>query len=187
MGQPRIVDRQGQEKDWAWLVAQFGPVELERAGVAQGNVYRVVEIREVQGPAVQVVNVVDPGGTPIEGIRVVRFWPDAPLLPDWPPPTSLWRNRGVFGDTNVEGNIGYGMGQGDYYYLPASGASAVWVGDESGPSDLISGLGMLGGTARRHLDLVFQLQPAEPPPESSEERWQRLFARLDQIIAMLEQ
>jgi hypothetical protein len=71
----------------------------------------------------------------------------------------------------------------------------VWVADGSGSSDLIAGLGMVGGTAHRHLDVYFQFQPVEAPPEpppdgppdeSVEERWQRLFAMLDRIIAMLE-
>jgi hypothetical protein len=143
---------------------------------------------------------------------VVRHWPDAPQLPDWPKPISMWRKRGVFGGTNMNGDIGYGMGHGDYYFPPDGGASSVWVADESGPCDLVSGLGMLGGTNHRHLDVFYRLQdveepptpppppspppppppptppppPPPPPPPSPEDRWQQLFDKLELIISMLE-
>jgi hypothetical protein len=197
--QPRILDQQGQEQDWNWLIAHFGAIHLERAEVSEGSVYRVIKIQDAEGPAVQVVNVTEPDDMPIEGIKVVRYWPDAPPLPAWPSPTSMWRNQGVYGTTNINGDIGYGMGHGDYYFPPSGGASAVWVADQAGPSDFVSGLGMLGGTNHRHLEVYFQLQPAqappieppveppdEPPDDLPEVRWQQLFAKLDQIITMLE-
>lgn len=247
MDMPKVFDQQGQEQDWDWLLATFGPVTLERAGALEGvsHAYRVVKVQEAAGPAVQVVNVVDQDGVPLDRIRVVRYWPDAPALPEWPLPASRWREQGVFGGTNVEGNIGFGMGQGDYYFAPNVGASAVWVADGAGPADVVSGLGMLGGTNHRHLDIYYQLieietpppgeppirppieppveppaeppaeppvtppveppvtppaeppeeplpelpatPPAEPPGEPSDEAWDKLLAKLDQIIELLEE
>jgi hypothetical protein len=206
MEMPRVFDQGGQEQDWDWLVANFGAVNLERVEPAEGvtQVYRIVKLQDAEGPAVQIVNVVDGDGNAMAGIRVVRYWPDAPLLPDWPSPISRWRKRGVFGATNVEGDIGYGMGRGDYYFPPSGGASAVWVADPKGPSDFISGLGMLGATRHRHLDVFYQLQdlgeppveppeeppdepPDEPPEEPLDERWQKLFEKLDRIITLLEE
>jgi hypothetical protein len=216
MDVPQVYDRQGQEQDWDWLIASFGAISLERAKAPAGvsQVYRIVKLREVEGPAVEVVHLDDRDGHPLEGIRVVRHWPGAPLLPGWPPPTSRWRDRGVFGGTNVNGDIGFGMGHGDYYFPPNGGASAVWVAEAAGPSDFIAGLGMLGGTNHRHLDVYFQLKdldvpppappepspeppsppPAppvpdpEPPPARPEEgdNWVRLFRRLDRITELLE-
>jgi hypothetical protein len=208
---PRIFDQQGQEQDWDWLVAHFGAVDLKRAEATQGYAYRIVKLQDAEGPAIQVVNVRSQDGHPIEGVRVVRYWPDAPSLPVWAPPTSMWRSQGVYGETNANGDIGYGMGHSEYYDPPNAGASAVWVAGPSGPSDLISGLGMLANTNHRHLDIHFQLQPVgapsveatgrpaaepyveppveppgEPPEVPVEERWQHLFAKLDEIIAMLE-
>jgi hypothetical protein len=202
---PQVFDQEGQEQDWDWLVANFGAVSLERAEPAEGGagVFRIVKLQDTEGPAVQIVTVADQDGSPMGGIRVVRYWPDAPRLPDWPAPTSQWRDRGVYGETNLEGDIGYGMGQGDYYFPPGGGASAVWVADESGPSDFIGGLGMLGATTHRHLDVYYHLQgvdgppdgpPEEPPDEPQEEppeepadgQWQKLFEKLDRIIALLE-
>jgi hypothetical protein len=208
----KIYDQQGHEQDWSWLIANFGQVRLERAEVPDGTsqVYRITMLRDAEGPAVTVVNVKNQGGRPLENIRVVRYWPDAPSLPTWAPPASHWHDRGVYGGTNINGDIGFGMGRGDYYFPPSGGASALWVSDERGPSDLIEGLGMLGGTNHRHLNVYFELQDVEPPappeppeppappepPEPPEppsppapeeqENWQALFERLDRIIDLLE-
>jgi hypothetical protein len=160
-----ILDQEGQKRDWDWLVDQFGPLQVERVEVPEGvsKVYRVVKLQSVEGPAVQVVTVSDPDGNGLKGVRVVRHWPDAPDLPAWSPPVSIWHREGVFGATNADGHIGFGMGQGDYYFPPHSGASSLWVADEAGPSDSISGLGMLGGTRHDHLDVTFQLMEVEQP------------------------
>jgi hypothetical protein len=214
MDRPKIYDQQGQERDWTWLIANFGAVKLERAEVAAGvdQVYRIVMIKDAEGPAVTVVNVTDPDGKPLENVRVVRYWPDAPSLPGWPPPASRWRDRGVYGGTNINGDIGFGMGRGDYFFPPSGGASALWVSDERGPSDFIEGLGMLGGTNHRHLNIYFQLQgveaeppeppeppappepptppeppaPPTPPAPEEQENWDKLFERVDRIIELLE-
>lgn len=208
MDKPQVLDQRGQEQDWIWLIDNFGDVVIERAEVsdAVAQVYRIAKVQVSEGPAVQVVNVADQDGIPLGGHRVVRYWPDAPFLPVWLPPTSMWQLEGVFGETNVEGNIGFGMGHGDYYDPPEGGASSVWVASEAGPSDLIWGLGMLGGTNHRHLDVYFRLvsvegtPPGEPPDqppvvsppvdalpgELPGEQWQALFEKLDLIIDMLE-
>jgi hypothetical protein len=202
---PRVFDQQGQERNWQWLVANFGPVSLERAETPQGTgqVFRVVKLQDREGPAVLVVHVTDQEGNPQDGVTVVRYWPDAPSLPDWPPPTSRWRARGVFGRTNPNGDIGYGLGAGDYYSPPDSGASAVWVAEQIGSSDFVSGLGMLSGTNHRHLEVHYQLQgiegeppppeplpptppePTPPTPPPTDDNWARLFKQLDRIEAQL--
>jgi hypothetical protein len=163
----RIYDEEGEEKDWDWLAATFGKVRVQGAELSEGvsAAYRIVKLQERTGPAVQVVNVADRHGEPLAGVTVVRHWPDAPGLPGWPAPASVWLSRGVFGKTNENGDIGFGMGQGDFYFLPTEGASSVWVADESGPSDLIRGLGMIGGSNHRHLDVSFRLVGPQPLPE----------------------
>jgi hypothetical protein len=189
--EPEIVDQHGQVQDWAWLVANFGDVRLERADASEEvtRVYRIVRLEDSEGPATQIVNVVDEEEVPLGGIHVVRHWPDAPQLPDWPPPVSRWRDRGVYGTTNARGDIGFGMGHGDYYFPPDGGASAIWVADADGPADLLSGLGMLGGTDHRHLNVYYQLQDVaeSTPPPPPEDEWSRLLQKLDRIIALLEQ
>jgi len=193
---PLVIDREGRERDWEWLIANFGAVVLKRATVPAGatHVYRIIKLVDAEGPAVQIVNVVDQDGTPLEGITVVRHWPDAPPLPAWPPPASRWRGEGVYGRTGSNGDIGFGMGHGDYYFPPEGGASAVWLADEAGPSDFIGGLGMIGATDHRHLDVYYRRQevsspppPPPPPPPPEEELWEALLERLQRIAALLEQ
>ena len=212
MDVPKVYDQEGNPRDWHWLIANFGAIRVERTEVPEGvsHVYRIVKLQDAEGPAVKIVHVEDEAGKPQAGVRVVRYWPDAPKLPEWPPPVSRWQEQGVYGDTNVNGDIGFGMGRGDYYFPPNGGASAVWVASSTGPSDYISGMGMLGATNHRHIDAVFQLQavdgeppeppeppptppptpgpgptPTPPPPEEGD-NWEMLFSRLDRVIELLE-
>jgi len=171
----------------------------------------IVQLRVVEGTAIESVHVLDQDGNPLEGARVVRAWPDAPPLPGWSPPANRWRECGVYGVTDASGEIGFGMGHGDTYTPPDEGASAVWVAEEAGPSDLIDGLGMLEGEGHRHLDVTFRRQdvgtepppsppppappaPAPPPalsspkpPSPSVEDWGTISDKLDRILELLEQ
>ncbi len=204
MERPTVVDQEGQERDWEWLIANFGAVVLERAEASAGaqQIYRIVKVVDREGPAAQVVNVVDQEGNPLEGVTVVRHWPDAPELPDWPPPASRWRSRGVYGQTGSNGDIGFGMGYGDYYFPPGGGASSLWLADEAGPSDFISGLGMIGATDHRHLNIYYQRLdvetmpaplptpgplPTPTPTPVFDVLWDTLLERLNRIITLLEQ
>jgi hypothetical protein len=212
MNLPKIYDLQGDEQGWDWLVAAFGAVRLERAEVPEGagRVFRVVRLQAVEGTAMESIHVLDQDGDLLEGVTVVRTWPDAPPLPGWSPPASRWRECGVYGITDAKGEIGFGMGHGDTYIPPSGGPSAVWVAEEVGPSDLIDGLGMLEGERQRHLNVTFQLQDAgegappspplpspsapdplptrsfAPPPSSDAEYWERISEKLDRILELLE-
>jgi hypothetical protein len=207
-----IYDLHGSEQDWDWLGAAFGEVKLERAKApgGVGQVFRLVRLQVVEATAIQRVWVLDQEGNPLEGVRVVRAWPDGPSLPGWAPPASRWHECGVYGVTNSRGEIGFGMGHGDTYALPGTGPSAVWVAEAAGPSDVIDGLGMLAGERSSHLDVTFQLQsvggeppsppppltppapssppnqPPEPGPQSGEEDWAKISAKLDRILELLE-
>jgi hypothetical protein len=166
---PQVLDRHGQTREWEWLVAGLGGLSVERAETPAGvtRVYRLVSLQEVEGPAALLVHVLGEDGQPLEGVRVARSWADAPPLPAWPSPVSRWRERGVHGPTDGNGNVAFGLGVADYYALPDGGPAAVWVADQAGPSDLLTGLGMLHGTNHRHVDLCWQLQPVTEPPVSS--------------------
>jgi hypothetical protein len=146
-----ILDQNGVEQDWDWLRTNFGGVEITRT--ASGPAYRACVLQEIEGPATQVVKVTE-GDNPQAGVTVIRYWPDAPALP-----AELvgWYDQGVYDDTNAAGQVGFPMGFGDYYFPPGAGASSVWVADASYPSDLVGGLGMLGGTNHIHLDVQFCL------------------------------
>jgi len=206
------LDQHGQERDWDWLVANFGALDLARAevGAGQEGAFRLVQVQAAEGPAVLVVHVTGRDGKPLENVAVVRSWPNAPRLPAWPAPASTWREQGVFGPTNAEGNLGFGLGATDEYNVPEAGPGAVWVADAAGPSDLIGGLGLIESTDHRHLNLFFRFEPSdapvssaptlcaasprsEPPPPPapssplpSDEQWTQLFEKLDLIIEMLQ-
>ena len=215
MGSTKVLDQQGQERDWSWLVSTFGAINLERAGAATGKVFRAVKLQEAEEPAVQLVHIADRDGAPLPGVTVVRWWPDAPKLPAWGDQVSRWRERGVFGPTDGSGTIGFGMGQGDRYSPPAGGASGVWAADAQGQSDLVTGLGMLDGASHRHVDVFYQLvdvdaplegppgEPPDKPPDRPPDQlvdqalnrsraeppanpWPAVFEKLDRIIALLE-
>jgi len=191
---PKVFDQEGREQDWNWLLQNFGSIILQRVEPGDAAVvYRIVKIQDAEGAATLAAAVVDARGHPLENIRVARSWPDAPDLPNWPAPTSIWRDMGVCGETDFRGRIGFGMGQGDHYSPPGRGASSLWVAHETGPSDLISGLGMLVLTNHRHLDITFQRQgeaEAEPEPTptpaAEKERWRQLYTKLDEIATLLE-
>lgn len=159
---PRIFDRHGTEQDWAWLQGKFGQVSHTES--QETTAYRLVRIQERQGHSSFVVSLIDADGNPIPGITVIRYWPGAPPLPAWNPPPERWYNKGVHGETNAQGDIGYGMGPGDLYYPPAAGASAAWVGELGVGSDCFHGLGWIVADTDLHLDLTFQRTEGEPPP-----------------------
>lgn len=146
----KIYDLNGNERDAAWLQAEFGAVEVVRA--PEGPAWRVTELREADGYAAILVR-----GT--QGLRVARWWPD-PSLSDLPTDLATWKGQGVWATVKPEGHCDFGMGPGDYYFAPNGGASWYWV---QGASDCCQGWGMLAGTNHRHLDITFEWVKGEPP------------------------
>jgi hypothetical protein len=154
-----------EERDWAWLLATFGQaISLsQRPYLAQPG-YQITELRAKDGPCTLVARVLDANGAPLANLDVARWWAD-PKLFDLPTHLAYWRPRGVFGPTNPEGDIGFGMGEGDGYdpawpvdELPVS---EIWCRDNS---DRIHGLGWIWATNHLHIDVTFQLTDADEPP-----------------------
>lgn len=134
-----IYDCAGQITNTYWLTSTFGDVRW-----SEGN---LVELRCSIGPSVLVANVRDHDSQPVENATVVLYWPDAPFLP--PELQSCGLDRGVFGPTNQNGDIGFGLGPGSYYFPPSGGPHVMWV---VGGASCLAGLGMLGLTEHQHLD-----------------------------------
>ena len=166
MGAPTVYDYDGQIQDMAWLWEEFGDVTFQRAEPhpEAGFVFRLIALRAKCGPASLIVKVVDENGLPLKKYAVIRSWPEAPELPDFSGTTAKqWTKTGIVGKTNVEGDVGFGMGTGDYYFPPEGGASSVYVADFDGPGDYLTGLGMIGATNHCHIDSTFQRIQADNP------------------------
>ena len=175
---PVLLDSSGTVRDLGWFVDRFGAAVAWTCAEPHpdaDHVFRLVELREQCGPAVLIVRVLSGDGAPLAGLAVVRGWPGAPALPEYDPPASRYTipeqpgeiARGVVGWTSGSGDVGFGLGPGDYYD-PATGSGVSWayIADYDGPSDLIQGLGMLSGTEHCTLYPTFERIPKdeiEPP------------------------
>ncbi len=152
-GTVRVLDYDGVERDWDWLVATFGDVWVEPG---DGSAC-LTELRAIRDDSTLNVRVEDAEGRPVDGIPVVFHWSDAPLLP---PELVGCYDRGVYGGTgeHIEsepGTVGFGMGSGAFYCPPSGGPHTVWVGIEG--SDCVHGLGMLCWTNHYHVNPTFVL------------------------------
>jgi len=202
MGEIRIFDAEGKARDWAWLKAKYGNVRIHPVqGVVGANdeVYKMIELREKVGPATAIVKLLDEKGETLTGRAIAQGWRDGPQLPDDMDPAgglpAGYPNKGNAAFPNDNGELGFGWGGGEYYYLDQGqeGAHYYWVCTFH--SEVVTGIGMLPGTEHAHLDMVFQRQygpdavdPGEPdpgeeptplPPSSSPYGWVALLARLD--------
>ena len=94
VGHPEVevIGCQGEPQTWGWLQTTFGPVTVEH-----GPGPRLLSLAcDDSGVSALVVTVRHLDGTPAQGQTVIRYWPDAPLLP---PDLQGWRDRGVYGLT----------------------------------------------------------------------------------------
>ena len=199
-----IKDTTGAVRDYAWLFQEFGPITLELAEPVEcmdgkKRVMRLVEAQASIGPAVIVVDILREDGTPWEGMCVARGWPGAPALPSTPPETIRWREGAVYGFTDGNGAIGYGLGGDDYYwrydtqagvsYLFALGILDKNVVTPGGgvPCDFPYGMGMLGGTEHYGL-LRYKFQWMEvdggedPEPEPEDDDVIELLAEIRDLL-----
>jgi len=166
VGLPTVYDYDGNVTSLSWLYEEFGPIQYIRVDPWPNRdvVYRLVALTAQCEYATLKVDVVDENGYPLKGVTIVRYWPGAPVLPDFSDVTQQWTSLGVHGETDTSGAIGFGMGGGDYYYTPDAGVSSVYAAEFDGPSDYLTGLGMLGSTEHCHIDSKFQRMSDEVPP-----------------------
>lgn len=193
----KVYDWQGNERDMAYLKGKYGNFVFQSAASGSGPVFKVTTLREkVNTAATLVVRVIEENGTPIDGLRVAWYWPDAPTDPNAGPkggvPTGINANRCVTGTTNAAGDVGFGMGHGAYYWPNQGqiGPHATWIHGANTRSDLINGLGMVAATNHDHFDVEFTriedgVEPPEPPepPEPGECPKQEILAELAKISA----
>jgi hypothetical protein len=184
---PKIFDKYGTQQSWAWLQEYYGALVIHPATAGPG--WRCVELHEnadiatgvKKGPflghigaaAIIMVHVQDDTGSPAANVQVAWYWPDAPENPEAGPangvPSAMRPGHADNpGTTDGNGNVGFGMGGGAYYFPPNQGPHATWIYGTGTNSDVVLGLGMRGGTNHDSLWPVFQWsdegEPEEPQP-----------------------
>ncbi len=184
----KIFDARGDERDMAWLRAEYGNIRVERVGAP---CFQLVEIRETDGPAILMVCVLNEQGGAQEGQPVAVHWPDAGLqdltgggLKTLPFP------RACVQRVDSTGWTGFGLGGGSYITNPeVGGPHTVWVASPSLPADVVFGLGWKAltnhrGPMRLTFRLVNDVMP-EPEPEPEPEPGSGLVRRLDRLMTLV--
>ncbi|MGD8623550.1 MAG: hypothetical protein PVF47_06795 [Anaerolineae bacterium] len=188
----RVYDWQGNERTMAYITDKYGNFEIKEAAAGDGPAFKIVALREkVNTAATLVVRVSDASGVPLEGVRVAWYWSDAPQDPNAGPLggalPQMVVGRAVNGLTNLNGDVGFGMGKGAYYW-PAQGQigpHAVWVHGSAVRSDLLFGLGMIGATNHDHFDVEFARVETSGEGPSDEIPVAEIKAQLETIEAAL--
>ena len=129
----------------------------------------MVELREIEGPAVYVAEVLDRFGAAWQGRVVGRYYPSAPN--SWPngsapenvPHPAYAAAHVVFGQTQSNGKVEFGIGSGDYAG-PGDGVTALWLAEHYAGSDVLEKMGMLPNTNHRTLSPTFRYVPANEEP-----------------------
>ena len=188
-----IYDSQGNERDMAYLRARYGDFVIHPAPAGEGPVYKLSALHEkINTAATVVVRVANQDGAPIEGVQVAWYWPDAPVDPNCGPqgglPPQMQPDRAVTGFTNLNGDTGFGMGRGAYYFPSQGqiGPHATWIYGQATRSDVIFGLGMLGETNHDHFDVEFvrvaQEDLPSPRPDCPREEILAELARIEAAV-----
>jgi CRP-like cAMP-binding protein len=142
-----VYDMNGSQQDLAWAAHWYG-TRIERAPAPGpgGAVFRVVSLQEQEGPAAITVWVFDENNQPIVGADVMVNSPGGRQDSD---------------KTKADGEWAFAMGRGSYLehygYEGGVGPHDIYVSYQGYPSDKVVGLGMLGGTNHRHLNVSFKL------------------------------
>lgn len=178
MGEIKVIDRDYQERTLEWAQQEYG-ISFRRATCLSGQkVWRLVELDEVSGPVSHITKAVDENGNPMENVDVAFYWPTAPDPAD--PPTVVtpldWYRNFVHGLTNVNGDIGPGMGGGAAVGRGECGPHKVWVRGEY-PSDIVECIGWRALTPHDHLNIKMMLtdgEGPEPPPNGGESMWKEV-------------
>lgn len=191
----RVYDWQGNERNMDYLRARYGDFIIHPAPPGEGPVFKISALREkIYTAATLVVRVTNKDGAPIEGLQVAWYWPDAPVDPYAGPqgglPPQMRPQRAVTGFTNINGDTGFGMGRGAYFFPSQGqiGPHATWIYGQATRSDVILGLGMLGQTNHDHYDVEFVSVTHEgtpPPPDFPREEILAELARVEEAIRVI--
>jgi hypothetical protein len=179
MAGPEVYDRFGEPQDLAWLKATYG-ARYVPSPATSGKKLALAQVHETEGPATITVRV-QSGNVGLGSQLVALSWPDAPINLDNVDGAKFltrYRMRVQAQFTGSDGYTGFGIGTGSYIQdLALGGPHAVWVLHHLYTSDVLDGVGMLGGTVHRGpLQMVFALVDAKVEPVGTPEEVVRVTA-----------
>ena len=195
MPDPLVLDSAGNPRDLEWLRAKYGPFVIhDPPPLPEGETaatWRITTLREkLDAPATLIFQTRDAEGKLLPGVRVAWYWPDADADPNCGPLGAPFEGvtpaRAVTGYTNVNGDIGFAMGPGAFYWADRGerGPHATWIYGAQTRSQLILGLGMLAGTNHFHFDVEFTLADETGGEEPIEE--EEFLELMDRIACAME-
>ena len=149
-----------------WLADIYG-VQLTRAPAAEvskaGKTFRLVEYAEREGPVAIEVWVVDEAGAKLPGTKVTFCYP---VVMGAGGALTCGTNK-VAVNVKAQGHADFTMTGSGYTKCGQPGPYAAWIDKPGVPSDMVYGLGMLGGTNHRHVNLLFQRVKAGQPAKDA--------------------
>ena len=138
-----------------WLTDIYG-LQLTRAPTADvskaGKVYRLVEYAEREGPVAIEAWVVDEAGAKLPNTKVTFCYP---AVKGTGGALTCSANK-VAVKVKAQGHADFTMTGSGYTKCGQPGPYAAWIDEPGVPGDRVYGLGMLGGTNHRHINLLFQ-------------------------------
>lgn len=171
-----VFDKDGNKKTVAWLQGKYSGVTIASMPGTAERYFKLVAIRETEGPSSLVVRVYDSSGDPVPGAEVVLAWPN-PEKPLDRPCYYSWRDGiGAAIDTNTDGHAGFGLGE-NSWIKDGKGPYSVWICDDY--SDGLLDFGWLPGTNHlgpMSLDFQWTVRPAPLPS------WKHYEAKIGDVI-----
>jgi hypothetical protein len=171
MGEIAVYDADGRPWTMEGLKSVYGNFIIQAAAAGPGPVWKISALREKKNTyAAMVVRAADDAGNLLDNVKVAWYWPDADQDPNAGPMGGVLpqmnADRAVSGPTNVNGDVGFGMGGGAYYWPSQGqiGPHAVWIYGSATRSELILGLGMVAATNHDHFDVEFTRYDEDPTP-----------------------
>ena len=167
----RVVERSREGKiikevSWPEFVAEFGEPKIKPLPDSAAG-WRVVRLEiERTGDTSARIFLLDAGVNPARDKRGAFYWPDANQDANCGPAggvlPEMRSGRCVWGEIKDDGAAHFPMGKDAYYSAPNIGPHAAWCYGQEEVTEVILGLGMLGGTNHHHYNVVFQWTEGKP-------------------------
>ena len=188
-----VYDLMGKTRPLTWAHDKYGPFVIYPAPPATNDLrmaWKLTALRE-KNDSTLITTTLDENSQPVPGVRTCFYWPDAPTLqgagPLGAPFDGITPDRAVSGYSNVDGNVGFGMGPGATYNpeIGERGPHAAWIHGELTRSDVILGLGMIPDD-HLHLNAEWTLcVDSEDPTDDDLEALLRQLAQSLRTVASL--